>query len=139
VELPTDEENDEEMVGVPKLFESSVGTTTTLLHGEPDHYTECDGHDPSSDTGASRKIEGEEFVYRMGCSVLGEVDGEHRKVVHVRYDVYNREEDDGPSSGHMEFDAIVEGDNVIERRLAKKGDKVAANGEEDESDIDMEN
>lgn len=138
VELPTDEEDDEEMVGIPKLFESSVGTTTTLLHGEPDHYTECSGHDPSSDTGARRKIEGKEFDDWMGCGVLGEEDGEHRKVVHMRYDVHYREEHDGPSSGDMELDVVVKGDNVIEWRLAKKGDKVAAYWEEDESNIDME-
>jgi hypothetical protein len=139
VELPTDEEDEEEMVGVPKLFESSVGTTTALLHGKPDYYTECNRHDPSSDTGACRKIESEEFVHWMGRGVLGEVDGENRKVVHVRYDMHNREEHDGPCNGDMEFDAIIKGDDVVERRLAKKGDKVAANWEEDKSDIDMEN
>ena len=53
--------------------------------------------------------------------------------------MHYREEYDGPCSGDMELDAVVKGDNVIERCLPKKRDKVATYWEEDESNVDMEN
>jgi hypothetical protein len=48
-------------------------------------------------------------------------------------------DDDGPRSGFVEGDVLVERDNVIEGSFTKKGDEVAADGKKDEYDIDVEN
>jgi hypothetical protein len=48
-------------------------------------------------------------------------------------------DDDGPCSGFVEGDVLIERDNVIEGGFAKKGDEVAADGKKDEDDIDVEN
>ena len=135
VELPVDEEDDEKVVGVPELLK--VGTAA-LLHGVPDHDTECGSHDPTSDTRAGRKVGLEErdealagrVGVRVGKGELGEVD-------HVRSDVHKRAGDDRPCGGLVECDVLVEGNEVVERCAADEGDEVAADGEQDEDDIDV--
>jgi hypothetical protein len=52
-------------------------------------------------------------------------------------DVEGGEEDDGPCGCLVEGDVLVEGDEVVERRATEEGDEVAADGEEDEDDVDM--
>jgi hypothetical protein len=138
VELPADKEHDEQVVGVPKLFESTIGRSSTLLYREPDHDAKSDRHDPSGHAGSSGKIENEEFDRRVGRGTLGEYNSEDDKVVHVCYDVYRREEDDGPGGGDMELDVVIEGDDHIERRLSQQRDKVAAYREQDKDHIDVQ-
>lgn len=113
VQLPADEEDDEEMVGVPKLFKPSVRAASAFLDGEPNHDPQGDGHDPSGHAGSGGKVEDEELGKRVRRRVLCEDDGEHRKVVHMGDDVHGREEDDGPSGGDMELDVVIKGNNVV--------------------------
>jgi len=67
VELPADEEGDEEVVGVPESFEFGA---TTFLHGEVDHGEETGVHDPSCGSWAGGKVcseEGEDFGSYSDC------------------------------------------------------------------------
>ena len=57
MQLPVDEEHDEQVVRVPEALK--VGATA-LLHGVPDHDTERGGHDPASDAGSGREVRSEE-------------------------------------------------------------------------------
>jgi hypothetical protein len=47
--------------------------------------------------------------------------------------------DDGPCSGFVEGNVLVEGDNIIKGGSTKQGNEVAADGEKDEDNIDVEN
>jgi len=47
------------------------------------------------------------------------------------------EEDDRPCGGDMEGDVFIELDDAVQRRLASQRDECAANGEEDERDINV--
>jgi len=57
MQLPASEENDKQMVGVPKPLK--VGAAT-LLDGIPDHDAKCNGHDPAGGARAGGKVCGEE-------------------------------------------------------------------------------
>ena len=65
VELPVDEEDDEEMMGVPELFEICA---TFFLNGVPDHDTEGKVHDPTSETWTGCEIGDDESEDTLtGC------------------------------------------------------------------------
>ena len=136
MELPVDEEHDEEVVRVPEPLE--VGAAT-LLNREPDHDTEGSGHDPAGSTRSSDKVgsnEGDDLLAGgLGVAVdhreLGEVD-------HVRDDVDDGEDDDGPGNRLVERDVLVERNERVERGPAEERDEVAANGEQDERNVDVE-
>lgn len=53
-------------------------------------------------------------------------------------DVDGRSDHNRPGGRLVESDILVKGDDVVQRGTSKEGDKVAAHGEEDEDDIDME-
>ena len=93
MKLPIDEENDEQMVGVPEAFKLG---STPLLDRKPDHNTETEPHDPSGDTGARCKVgqqkDNESF---LGGTRRG--NGEVCKIDHVGEGVNDRPEDEGPS------------------------------------------
>ena len=118
VELPADEEDDEEVVGIPERLK--VGPAP-LLYGIVDHDTEAGGHDPASEAGSGGKVgvkEGDELgATGRGGSVgqreLGEVD-------HVCPDVYDREEDDRPCRGLVKGDVLVERNNMVEGCAAEE-------------------
>ena len=48
------------------------------------------------------------------------------------------EEDDRPCGGLVKGDVLVERNDMVEGCAAEEGDKVAADGEKDEDDVDME-
>ena len=107
--------------------------------GVPHHHAEGGGHDPTRDTGARRKVRGEEGDEALGGGRrVGVGEREFRKVEHVSDDVDDGAEDDGPGGRLVEGDVLVEGDDVVEGRAAQEGDEVPADGEENEDDIDME-
>ena len=136
VELPVDEEHDEEVVRVPEPLEVC---TAALLNGEPDHDTEGGGHDPAGRAGASDEVGGDEREQLLACRLrVGVDERELSEVNHVRDDVNDGENDDGPGDGLVERDVLVEGDERVQGRAAKKRDEVAADGEEDKRDIDVE-
>lgn len=135
VELPVDEENNKEMVGVPETLKVSP---TPLLHRKPDHNPQGEPHDPPRDP-------------RPGCEVgqqkdneplLGRIcrrNSEICKVKHVGNCVDDGPEDDGPGGGLVEGDVLVEGDDVVQGCPTQHGDEVPAYGEQDEGGIDVQN
>jgi hypothetical protein len=48
------------------------------------------------------------------------------------------EDDDRPSGGLVEGDVLVKGDDLIERCATEEGNEIAADGEEDEDDVNVE-
>ena len=136
MELPVDEEDNEQVVGVPEPLK--VGATT-LLNGEPDHDTQCSSHDPASCTRTSDEVgcdKGDNLL--AGGLRVGVNHGELGEVDHVGDNVDNREDDDGPGDGLVERDVLVEGDERVQGRAPEERDEVAADGEKDERDIDVE-
>lgn len=136
MELPVDEEDDKEVVRVPEPLKVCP---PPLLHRKEDHKTKRDGHNPSGRAGARDELgedEGDDDL--AGRVVVCVGDGELGVVDHMRGDVDEGEEDDGPGDHFVERDVLVEGDEVVERGAAEEGDEVAADGEEDEDDIDVQ-
>ena len=127
VQLPVDEEDNKEVVGVPELLEVS---TTAFLHGEPHHDAECDGHDPACGTRSGDEVGGDECHDPLACRVgvgidhrqLGEVD-------HVCADVHCRPQYYRPCCGLVEGDILVEGNEAVKRRATNERDEVTADGE----------
>ena len=81
MELPVDEEHNEEVVGVPEPLKVR---TAAFLHCEPHHDTQSDDHDPSSRTRTGDKIgseEGDDALAR--CRRIGIEHGQLGKVDHV--------------------------------------------------------
>ena len=136
MELPADEEHDEQVVRVPEPLKVS---TAALLHSIPDHDGQSSSHDPASGTGTSREVRCEEchdtlagsLRVRVSHSQLGEID-------HVGGDVHDRADNDRPGGRLMEGDVLVEGDDIVKGGAAEEGNEVAADGEEDECDVDVE-
>jgi hypothetical protein len=110
---------------------------TTLLDREKDHDAQGGGHNPAGETRASCKVgTEEENEERADLPGLGEA--ETGKVDHVGDDVDDGEKDDGPCGGLVEGDVLVKGDDVAQGGNTEEGDKVAADGEEDERGIDVQ-
>lgn len=127
MKLPADEEDDEEVVGVPEPLEIS---TTAFLHREPDHDAQNDGHDPSGGTWTGEEIGFEEEDDAF-LGVLARRDGQAGEIEHVCDDVDEAEEGDRPSCELVEFDILVERDEVVEGSAAEEGDEVSADREKD--------
>ena len=135
MKLPVDEENDEQMVGVPEAFK--VGFTP-LLHRKPDNNSQAEPHDPSGDTRTRRKVgQQEDNEPLLGC--ICRRNGEVCKVDHVGNGMNDRPEDEGPCGGLVKSDVLVEGNDVVQGCPTQHGDKVPAYGEQNEGDIDMKN
>lgn len=135
MELPVDEENDEEVVGVPEALKVSP---TPFLHREPDHNPQGEPHDPSGDSRASCEVGQQKDDEPVLGGTFGD-DGEFCKVKHVSDGVNDRPEDDGPGGSLVEGDILVEGNDVVQRCPAQHGDEVPAYREQDEGDVDMKN
>lgn len=133
MELPIDEEDDEQMVGVPESLKMG---TTTFLNGEENHCSQCCSHDPTSDS-RSRGEVGSKESQKSLSSGLGVRVGSRQlcKIYHVRSDVYNRTNNDRPCRRYMESDVLVKRNDVVERGPAKERNEVAANREKDINDI----
>lgn len=130
VDGPEEEEDDEHVVSVPESL--IIGTAGLLDRGE-DHTHERDQHDIASPAGSGDKVGQQPAVDSE--VVLG---GDLSKVVPVGNSVDPREEDNGPSGGDVEGDVLVELDDSVERSLTGQGDERAADGEKDQSDVDVE-
>ncbi len=127
---PEDEEDDEEMMGIPEALK--VGTTS-ILHGGDGNSHQSDKHDVSTPAGTSGKI-GQDESHESQI-VVG---GEPSKVVPMSNCVNPREENNGPSNQLVESDILVKGNNVVQGSTPGHGDQIPANGEQDESNIDVE-
>ena len=139
MQLPAKEKDNEKVVGVPELFKSTIGPSSALLNGKPDHDDERGGHDPAGDTGSGGKVENKELNrsrrYTRGRAING---CELAEVPHVGSNMDRGEDDDGPCGCDVEFDVIVERDDIVQGRLAEERDEVSANWEKNEDDIEME-
>jgi len=136
MELPADEKYDKEMMGVPEAFK--IGAPP-FLEGEVNHDGKRNGHDPTSEARPGGKV-GIEESDKLGtaCLCTGVCEGKLGKVDHVRDNVNDGADNDRPGGSLMESDTLVKGDDLVERCATKEGDKIAADGEEDEDDINVE-
>lgn len=136
MELPADEEDNEEVVGIPEVLK--VGPPA-LLPSKEDYDAERGSHDPASSAGPSGEV-GIEEGDDLGATCLGVGVGhrEFSEIDHVCPDVHCREENDRPCRGLVKGDVLVERDNMVEGCAAEEGDKVAAHGEKDKDDVDVE-
>ena len=130
-----DEEDDEEVVGVPEPFK--VGTAS-LLHCEPHHDAKGNGHNPASRTRSGDEVGGQESDNGLARGGLSR-NSQLVEIDHVGKNVDGRADNDGPGGSLVEGDILVEGDDVVQRCATQNRNEVPADRQEDEDDIDMEN
>jgi len=135
MELPANEKYDKEMMRVPEVFKICA---LPFLDGEENHDGKDNGHDPTGEARPGGKV-GIEESDKLGtaCLCTGVCEGEFGKVDHVRDNVDDGADNDRPGGGLMESDILVKGDDLVERCATKEGYKIAADGEEDEDDINV--
>ena len=110
MELPVDEEYEEQMVRVPEALKVR---STLLLHRIPDHNPQGEPHNPSGDPGTGCEVGQQE----EDDPLFGRVRRHHSKVDkvdHVGDGVNERPEDDGPGGSLVESDVLVEGNDVVQ-------------------------
>lgn len=135
MQLPTNEVDNEEMMGIPESLEVSP---SPLLHREEDNDSQGGYHDPPGCTGTREEIgteEGNDPLASRSSRSIGH--GETVEVDHVGSDMNGRPDDHGPSGGFVESDVLIKGDDEIEGSAAEEGDKVAADREEDKDHVDV--
>jgi hypothetical protein len=111
MQLPADEEDNEEVVSIPEVLEVS---TFPLLHGEVDHDSKTEGHNPPGSAGPGGKVglkEGGELCATRLCRSVGE--RELGKVDHVRCDMHDSANDNRPGGGLMKGNALVKGNELV--------------------------
>lgn len=75
MQLPADEEDDEEVMRVPKALKVAL---LPLLHSKPHHHRQAERHDPSRDSWSRGEVEleeGDEARPDLGRSLVGEPRG----------------------------------------------------------------
>jgi hypothetical protein len=110
VELPTDEKDNEKVVGIPEPLESRP---TDLFSGEENHDTEGSCHDPTSGARAGGEVGSEESNdTSAGCGCRNH--GKFVEVDHVSKDMNYGTSDDGPCRCLVKGDVLVERDDVVQ-------------------------
>jgi hypothetical protein len=136
MQLPVDEKDDEQVVGVPEPFEVC---TTLLLHRIPHDYEKTGGHDPTSDTRTCCKVDGKECENALARGLYIWIrDCESIEIHHVRSDMDDGPGNNGPCRGFVEGDVLVERYDTVQRGPSEERDEISANRQQDEDDIDME-
>ena len=75
----------------------------------------------------------------LACGLgVGVNHGEFGKVDHVGGDVHNGAKDDGPCSSFVEGDVFIEGNVVVQRGATQERDEIAADGQKNKYNVDME-
>jgi len=139
VELPENEEGDEEVVSVPELLESTILCPATFLYRKVHHRAETRPHEPTSDEGTDDEVGGDEEDDALsGGGGAGVGHGEAVKVDDMGKGVNETTGEDGPCCCFVEGDVFVERNDSAEGRTAHDGHEVTANGKEDENDINMQ-
>lgn len=139
VELPENEEGDEKVVAIPELFESAVLCTTTLLNRIVDHNGKENQHEPTSDKWANDEIgsnEEDDALSGSGSTLVGH--SETVKIDNVGEGVDDTTGEDGPCGRFMKGKIFVERNDSAQGCPAHDGDEVAADWEQNEDDVDME-
>jgi hypothetical protein len=135
MELPVDEEDNEEVVRIEESLEMSA---TAFLHCEENHDSHTESHNPSGNTWACSEVGKEENDDFIAC--LGRLrDCKFCKVDHVGSNVNDGKYHYGPSSRLVEGDGLIKGDEIVQRGATKQRYEVTADGQEDENNVDMEN
>lgn len=139
MQLPAKEKDNEKMVGVPELFKSTIGLSSALLNGKPDHDGESGGHDPAGDTSSGREVESKELNWSRSSTRDRAINGrELAEVPHVGSNMDRGEDDNRPCGCDVEFDVVIERNDIVQGRLAEERDEVSADWEKNEDDIEME-
>ena len=136
MQLPRDEERDEQVVRVPEALKMGAAS---LFDSKVHHGEQARGHHPASCTGTGDEVGLQEDNKPLGRRVgVWVCESETGEVDHVSGNVDACPEDDGPSGGLVERDVLVERNVVIQRRAADEGDEVTADWQQDEDDIDVQ-
>ena len=125
MKLPVDEEDDEQMVGIPKALK--VGPAS-LFHRVPDNKHQADEHYPAGDPRPSCEVHQQE----VDKDILGRgrrYHGKLHKVVHMGRYVNHSPKDNGPGGSLVERDILVERDDIVQGCSAQQGDEVPAHRE----------
>lgn len=100
------------MVGVPEPLETS---TSAFFDSVVDHDEESCSHNPASNTRTGSEVcckESDDALTGVFGVWIGH--GELRKVHHMGDDMNYGANDNGPCSGFMESDILVEGNDLVE-------------------------
>lgn len=126
MELPCEEEDEEEVMTIPEPLK--VGTSA-FLHCKPNHDSKTDSHNPPSRTRTSSKVcpqkNEDAFPSSRGIGIRH---SEFLEVAHVSSDVDDCEHNYGPRCRLVEGDAFVKWNELIQRGATKEGDEVATDG-----------
>lgn len=139
MQLPQDEEGDEKVMGVPELFESTVLCAATLLDCKVHHRAEAGPHEPAGDEGPDDEVGGDEEDDALaggGSAVVGH--GKAVKIDNVSEGVDQTTSKDSPGRRLVEGDVLVERNDGAKRGAAHYGHEVAADGQQNENDIDVQ-
>ena len=129
VDRPEEEEDDEEVVGVPKALE--VLSTCLLRRCERDRH-QCNQHNVATPARTSSEV-GQDETHEpevVRCGELGQI-------VPMCDCVDPGEEYDGPGDQLVESNIFVEGDDVVQRRATSHRYQVSAYREENEGYVDV--
>lgn len=133
MKLPCKEEDEEEVVAVPKSLE--IGTPA-FLHSKPDHDSKTGSHNPPSGTRTSGKVclqkDQDTLTSSLGIRVKH---SEFLEVAHVGGNMDDCEHDHGPRRRFVEGDVFVERNELIQWGPTKEGDEITTDGQKDEYDI----
>jgi hypothetical protein len=107
MELPADEDDDENVMGMSEVLE--IGTSP-FLHGKVNHDGKADGHNPPGSAGPGGKVGPKESNEPRTTCLCGGF-GKHKlgKVDHVCHDMHDNADNNGPGGGLMDGGVLVEG------------------------------
>lgn len=133
MELPCKEEDEEEVVGVPKSLKVAA---SAFLHGKPNHDSKTGGHNPpsSSRTGCKVCLQKDQDTLTSSLSI-GVKHSEFLEVAHVSGNMDDCEDNHGPRRRFVEGDVFVERNELVQRCPTKEGDEITTDGQKDEDDI----
>jgi hypothetical protein len=133
VELPVDEEDDEQVVGVPELFKV---LSSLVLTSVPSHRSKRHPHKPTSD-GWTRLNTNEQEVNHSLPSGSRRVNGNPYDIDDMGECVDKRPDNNGPSYCLMEGDVLVERNDCTNWGTTHERDEVSADWKENEDYIDV--
>lgn len=136
MELPINEEDDEQVVRIPKSLKMG---TTVLLDGEKNHCSQCCGHDPTSNSRSRGEVGSKESQKSLSRGLGIRVSNRQLcKIHHMRSDVYDRTDNDRPCRRYMEGDVLVKRNDVVERSATEERNEITANRKKDVNDIHVQ-
>lgn len=118
MKLPTNEEDNKEVMGVPETFKVS---TAAFLYREEDHDAQSQCHDPAGNTGARSEVGSKERDDLLSRSRSGRVrSGKLCKIHHMSKNVNNGSDHNRPCCCFVEGNVLVKGNDVVQRGAAEE-------------------